>query len=282
MKQLKNHLNEAQNTRIVLADFLENYTMTVQDKIQSFHFNKSQCTINPLVLYLPSSNQSSSYIQQSMIFWGDDWNYNTSFVFVMQQKLVAYLKQNYSHIAHIEYFSDGCAGQHKNFKNLLNLTFQQNDFGLSANQNFFATSHAKSSCDGLGSIIKRKLFHRSLAHLYQHQILTAKDAFNLCKTAMPFISFHFLSKENLAEVCQVLTERYVQGHTITGNRSHHVFSSKAVSNKKFKITAEDERYDGCYKFFDSQQQNVMVNVGNYVAVKYDMVDWHHPRSNTRR
>ena len=60
LKHLKNHLNEAQNTCIILADFSENCMMAVQDKIQSFYFNKPQCIIHPLVLYLPSSNQSSS------------------------------------------------------------------------------------------------------------------------------------------------------------------------------------------------------------------------------
>ena len=79
----------------------------------------------------------------------------------MQQKLVCYLEQNYLHIEHIEYFSDGSAGQYKNFKNLLNLTYHRKGFGISANWNFFATSHGKSSCDGLGVAIKRKLVHRS-------------------------------------------------------------------------------------------------------------------------
>ena len=69
LKQLKNDLNQKQNVCIVLADFSENYTMTVQDEIQSFHFNKPQCTIHPLVVYLPSPDQSSSYIQQSLAFF---------------------------------------------------------------------------------------------------------------------------------------------------------------------------------------------------------------------
>ena len=47
-----------------------------------------------------------------------DLNHDT-IVFVMQQKLVGYLKQNYPHIAHTEYFLDCSAGQYKNFKNLL-------------------------------------------------------------------------------------------------------------------------------------------------------------------
>ena len=48
---------------------------------------------------------------------------------------------------------------------------------LSANWNFFATSHGKSPCDGIGGAIKRKLVHRSLAQPFQNQILTARDAY---------------------------------------------------------------------------------------------------------
>ena len=155
----------------------------------------------------------------------------------------------------------------------MNLPYHRTNFGLSANWNFFATSRGKSSCDGLGGAIKRKLVHRSLAQLYQNQILTAKNAFNFRKTAMRNIFFYFLSKENISKVCQVLTERYVQGHTIPGTRIYHVFSSGAIVNIKFNITAEDDWYAGCYKFFDSQQQNIMVNVGDYIAVKFDNSWW---------
>ena len=69
LKHLKIHLNEIQNTCIVIADFSENHMMSVQDEIRSFHFGKHQYTIHPLVLYLPSSNQSSSYIQQAWLFF---------------------------------------------------------------------------------------------------------------------------------------------------------------------------------------------------------------------
>lgn len=36
---------------IVLADFAENYTFTIQDEIQSYHWNNQQATIHPFVYY---------------------------------------------------------------------------------------------------------------------------------------------------------------------------------------------------------------------------------------
>ena len=270
LKQLKNELNQMQNVCVVLTDFSENYTMTVQDEVQSFHFNKPQCTIHPLVLYLPSPDQSSPCIQQNLAFFSDDLNHDTSFVFAMQKQLACYLKTKYPFIQAVEYFSDGCAGQYKNFKNLLNLTYHLTDFGLSANWNFFTTSHGKSACDGIGGAIKRKLVHRSLAQPYQNQILTAKDAYCFCKLSMPSINFHFLPKENLVGVRNDLKERYAQGHTIPGTRSYHIFSLERVGSIRFKITAEDQHYAGCYKFFKSQQQPPLnFNIRDYVAAKYD-------------
>ena len=41
------------------------------------------------------------------------------------------------------YFSDGAASQYKNYKNFINLCYHENDFGVPAEWNFFATSHGK-------------------------------------------------------------------------------------------------------------------------------------------
>ena len=54
-------------------------------------------------------------------------------------------------------WSDGCAGQYKNFKNIMNLCNHVNDFGFHAVWLFFATSHGKSPCDGIGGTVTRKI-----------------------------------------------------------------------------------------------------------------------------
>ena len=113
---------------------------------------------HPLVLYLPCSNQSLSYIQQSMAFFSDDLNHDTSFVFVMEQKLVNYWKQNYPHIAHIEYSSNGCAGQYKNFKILLNLAIHQNPKPLwtFSKLEFFCCKSVMASLHVMGLVVQLK------------------------------------------------------------------------------------------------------------------------------
>ncbi|XP_065085075.1 uncharacterized protein LOC135707233 [Ochlerotatus camptorhynchus] len=36
---------------VVICDFFENYTFVLQDEVQSYHWNNSQCTIHPFVVY---------------------------------------------------------------------------------------------------------------------------------------------------------------------------------------------------------------------------------------
>ena len=55
----------------------------------------------------------------------------------------------------IENYFHFLAGQYKNCKNFLNLCHHESDFGLDAEWNFFATSHGKGPCDGVGGIVKR-------------------------------------------------------------------------------------------------------------------------------
>jgi len=59
----------------------------------------------------------------------EELTYDTSFVYLLQKQLTAYLKSHYPQLTEVECFSDGCGGQYKNFKNFLNLTYNHSDFG---------------------------------------------------------------------------------------------------------------------------------------------------------
>ena len=65
-------------------------------------------------------------------------------------------------ISKVHYFSNGCAGQYKNCKNMLNQTYHFKDFGIKATWSFFATSHGKSPCDGIGGTIIKLTARKSL------------------------------------------------------------------------------------------------------------------------
>ena len=62
----------------------------------------------------------------------------------------------------IFYFSDGAAAQYKNRKNFTNLAYHEEDYGVPAEWHFFATSHGKGPCDGIGGTVKRLATKASL------------------------------------------------------------------------------------------------------------------------
>jgi hypothetical protein len=75
---------------------------------------------------------------------------------VLFTKCKKYLKRELPDGKNILYFSDGCAAQYKNFKNIINLCHHYIDFGITARWAFFATSHGKSSsCNGIVGTVKR-------------------------------------------------------------------------------------------------------------------------------
>ena len=68
-------------------------------------------------------------------------------------KFLKYLLPERLHPKKIIYFSDGAAS-HKNRKNFINLCLHKDDFGISAEWYFYATSHGKGACDGVGGTVK--------------------------------------------------------------------------------------------------------------------------------
>ena len=111
---------------------------------------------------------------------------------------------------------------------MLNLCRHKEDFGVDATWVFFATSHAKSPCDGIGGTVKRITARASLQRPYSDQILDVSSMLDFCKTNIPAIEFIYISKERMGDVRLDLKERFALGQTIPGIRSYHFF--KPVSS----------------------------------------------------
>ena len=107
----------------------------------------------------------------------------------VQTLLVDYIKTRYEHLTKLFYFSDGCADQHKNYKNFVNLCHHKQDFNIDAEWVFFATSHGKSLCDGIGGFVKRYVAKYSLQIPLNNQILNYKAVLALCTHEIKDIIF---------------------------------------------------------------------------------------------
>ena len=73
---------------IILLDFAENYTFTIQDELQSYHWNQQQCTIHPAVMHYM---QNGNLMQQSFCFISDDLTHDTVFVHQLLQHLCSFI-----------------------------------------------------------------------------------------------------------------------------------------------------------------------------------------------
>jgi len=94
----------------------------------------------------------------------------------------------------VEYFSEGYADQYKNRKSIHNLCEHEKDFEIKASCSFFATSHGKSPCDGIGGTVKRSTAMESLRRPLENQILNINDMVACCSKTLTNITFRITKK----------------------------------------------------------------------------------------
>ena len=175
-----------------LAVFNEH--VIVQDEIQSYYWSKEYCTLHPLAVYFIHSDGNIQH--NSLCFISDDNNHNINFVYKIQTILVDYLEENLPIVDKIFYFSDGWSEQYKNHKNFINLCHHLQYFNKDAEWIFFATSHGKSSCDGVGGFVKHYVVKHSLQRPIHDQIFSYQSMLDLCIREIPSIIFWCSSGRN--------------------------------------------------------------------------------------
>ena len=106
----------------------------IQDEVQGFHWSNSQCTLHPFVTYYQENDKLKSI---SYCVISDDRKHDDALVYKVQNTILADLKCTLPGLPTIIYFTDGCAGQYKNWKKIYNLCQHKSDFGLNARLVFF-------------------------------------------------------------------------------------------------------------------------------------------------
>ena len=128
-KKLKSEIDNS--TVLFLGDFAENYQFVIQDEVQGFHWNNSQCTLHPVVTYYQENDELKNI---SYCVISDDRKHDVALVYEVQKAILADLKCKLSGLSTIIYFIDGCAGQYKNWKKFYNLCQHKSDFWLNGKQ----------------------------------------------------------------------------------------------------------------------------------------------------
>ena len=153
----------------------------------------------------------------SICIISDNLDHDTNMVYQIKIKVIKIIKEELPSIKMVEYFSDGCAAQYKNFKNILNSCCHKEDFQIDANWTLLATSYGKSPCDGIGGSVKRLTARASLQRPYSEQILTASQMLLFCQKNIANIRFLFISKEEIVDVREQLKIRFSSGTHLTRN-----------------------------------------------------------------
>lgn len=163
-------------------------------------------------------------------------------VYKTQEKVLKFLKENSPHIEEIHYFSDGCAAQYKNKYNFLNLSHHENDFNLKAMWSFFATSHGKSDCNGIGGTSKWLARKERLQRHLDNQISSPKAFFDFCVTHVSSINFQFISRDELQVTRSILEASFKDFETLPGTRNFYNFQPlDVVGTTEARRTNNDKR-----------------------------------------
>ncbi|GBN82841.1 hypothetical protein AVEN_124869-1 [Araneus ventricosus] len=105
----------------------------------------------------------------------------------------------------------------------MNLCLHEKDFKLKAQRSFFATSHGKTECDGIGGTVKRLARKQSLQQHLDRQITTTNELFEFCKVNIANITFQHISKEAVDSTSLILVSRLKDTQTLPGTRLFHNF-----------------------------------------------------------
>ena len=262
-------VNLGVNEAIVLLDFAENYQFFVQDEIQSHHWTKEYCTIHPVVIYHRGDN--GVLLHESLCFVSDDNVHDVSFVHQVLRMTMHEIAEKWPEVDKILYFSDGCSAQYKNFKNFINLCYHHEDFGLRAEWAFFATSHGKSPCDGIGGLVKRTVANRALQRPL-NPILTVKQFIEVCRADLPTISVFEIDESVMNEVRDCMNERWQFGKSVPGTRNSHHFIPLTRTRIGHRFTSEGTELF-THDFNNADKVIDLPQISAFIACIYDSRWW---------
>jgi hypothetical protein len=165
--------------------------MITKNSTQGSFFNPpAQATLHTFISYVGKT------INHPICVFLDYNTHNTVAVHSFLKVLIDYLKDMYPNLKKNVHFTDGAASQYKNYKNFINLLHHKNDFQLHGEWHFFATSHGKGPCDGIGGTIKRLPRRASLQG--EANIQTPLSLFNWCEHHVRNIKCFFVSSDNIS------------------------------------------------------------------------------------
>lgn len=186
--------NLGSNEAAIQIDFSENYTCGHQDEIQAAHWDQSQVTIFPVVIWTKDGCKSYA-------FASDDRDHNKHSVSVFLEIVLKRVAKENPNVTHIHIFSDGPSSQFKNKYIVYLLKKLQEMCGLELNWHYFASSHGKGAVDGVGGTVKRSVWNA----VATRKVPMVIDAQSFTSTANDVCN---LTTEVILVTKKMISERY--------------------------------------------------------------------------
>lgn len=213
------------NQCLLQGDFTQNYSMSSQDSTQSSLVPPPpQCALHTFIAYI---NVYGKIISHSMCVFSNDMTHNTVAVHTFLKLVIKQIFLICPTLEKIIHFTDGPASLYKKFKNFSNLLCHLEDFKVAGEWHFFAASHGKGPCDGIGGTLKRLARRASLQETANIQ--TPESLYNWCHTNVTNIHSFYVPSSEIEETknywktdLNLLSQFVARNHSIRSFLSTHI------------------------------------------------------------
>ena len=151
---------------IILLDFAENYSFVAKDVVQSFHWNNSQATLHPFVVYYKSKVELKHL---NLCLISDCLKHDTLAVQAFINKGMPYIKEQLPFVTKLHSSVMDVEDSTKTIR-ICTMSVSTSKT-LELKQSGISLLHLMvSPCDGLGDTLKRLNARASLQALIAHQV----------------------------------------------------------------------------------------------------------------
>lgn len=164
-----------------------------------------------------------------------------------------------------------CSAHYKNRKNFINFCHHKKDFNLNAEWHFYATSHGKGHCDGMGGTVKRIVTKASLQRTTGSHILAPTEMYSFCTSAITGIEFIYVSTQYIELSEKMLQERFDSVGRIPNTRANHCFITASLNTLRVKLWSNSTEYEEVCIIKENRHMKLSttIKINDYVACVYD-------------
>ena len=137
---------------------------------------------------------------------------------------------------------------------------------------FFATSHGKEPCDGIGGTVKRLVSNAGLQCISDSIILNPHDMFKYCKKNFQGIKFIFITKE-LPKTRESLEDRFAKAITIPGTKSYHEFIPFNENTIAMKYCSKHQEVATTFSFLNEDKVSDTLNSNEKPSENFKALDF---------